>query len=471
MSSSFNNTNANNNQYAYSSSKSKPSSPSRRGASTSRNTTSQARKLSIDTTMSNTASLTTLESANTPTDQVEKNWLHRARDNKITSNDPIASRRFSAPVNRNLSVKRRNSFEVFDGYSSREILACLRGEISRKGGGGGTAGNGNTNTNNNNIPRRASEGIYGESASQSNLFAIQSANDINDINDISKSISAREYVSSLLEVGETRYQYGKYSEALRAFDHALSVQRKMLGNDHVDIAITLTHIGSVQSKMGEYPNALQSLAESLRIHHLRRGENLKDVAHTYQVLGVVYKRSGDLDKAMAAYKEALRLRIMVFGEDHTDVAISYHNIGNIYYEKAEFMKAREAYMKTLSINRGEGKFTKGHVHTAAKLHKIGTILCRLNFFDQGLMAYEEALRVRKATLDHMNMDIATTLMGIADVHERKGNLEKALKSYGEAYNIMNRQLGAGDSEVVKLMSKIGSLYAYVPARKQKINGQ
>ena len=282
---------------------------------------------------------------------------------------------------------------------------------------------------------------------------------------------AREYVSSLMKVGIKRKQHSQYREALSAFRDALGVQRMMIGNDHADVAVTLTHIGSVQGKMGEISYALDSLAESLRIHHLRRGKNLDDVARTYQVLGVVYKRSGFLDKAMAAYKEALRLRIIVLGEGHTDIAISYYNIGNIYYEKAEFLMASKAYRKAMSINKEKGRFTKGHVQTATKLHKIGTIMYRLNLFDEGLIAYEEALRVRKAILDHTNLDIAETLVGIAIVHERKGNLEKALNAYNEALVIMYCQPGAVSKEVVNLKSKIGSLYAYVPARKRKVNRQ
>ena len=286
-------------------------------------------------------------------------------------------------------------------------------------------------------------------------------------NNIVDSNRPCKYISSLMKVGIKRKQQSKWREALIAFRDALGVQRMIIGKDHTDIAITLTHIGSVQGKMGEISHALDSLAESLRIYHLRRGANLNDVASTYQVLGVVYKRSGFLDKAMAAYKEALRLRIMLLGEDHTDIAISYHNIGNIYYEKAEFLMASEAYIKALSINKAKGGFSKGHVHTATKLHNIGTILCQNNLFNKGLVAYEEALRVRKATLHHTNLDIATTLIGIADVHERKGNLNKAFTANGEALSIMHCQLGAVSTEVANLKSKIGSLYAYIPARRKR----
>ena len=335
------------------------------------------------------------------------------------SGNALIHRRLSTSAARNMSSMRRNSFEVFDGYSSKEIMAGLRS-------------------------RRASDQL--------------SVNGTTKGVDIEQSNSAREYVTWLMDEGDKRSQYGKYNEALLAFREALRVQEMMLGKAHAETATTLTRIGGVLGQMNEISEALTSLTEALRIHRLRRGEHPELVAHTFQVTGVVYKRSGDLDKAMASYKEALRLRKQVVGDDDAEVAITYHNIGNIHYEQGHFMAAMEAYI--MCVNSCS-PLTKGNVHTASKLHKIGVTLCQLNLFDHGLRAYKEALRVRKLTLEHDNLDIASTLQGMADVFERKGELEQALCAYTEAFSIMHKQLGSSDPDVVEVINRIGTIKSYL----------
>ena len=348
----------------------------------------------------------------------------------------LVNRRLSAHAARSMSTLRRNSFEVFDGYSSKEIFEGIRNVHNHT----------NRNVHNNTSRRASDPSIIGKGV---------------DINmDIESSNSAREYVTWLMDVGDTRSQYGKYSESLLAFREALRVQEMMLGKGHAEIAKTLTRIGGVLGQMNEISEALTNLTEALRIHRLRRGENLALVAHTFQVTGVVYKRSGDLDKAMASYKEALRLRKMILGDDHAEVAITYHNIGNIHYEQGHFMAAMEAYIKC--VNSGSS-LTKGNVYTASKLHKIGSTLCQLSLFNHGLRAYKEALRVRKLTLEHDNLDIAATLHGIADVYERKGELEDALRAYAEAFSIMLKQLGPDNAAVVDVITRIGSIKSYLKA--------
>lgn len=348
-----------------------------------------------------------------------------SNSNAYNKSRSILNRRLSAVTARNMSM-RRNSFEIFDGYSSSEIFAGIR----------------NMNAQQTIMPpRRASDpSAIGKGV------------------DIENSHSAREYITWIMDVGDAREQYGKYNEALLAFREALRVQQMMLGKGHAETAKTLTRIGGVLGQMNMISDALTNLTEALRIHRNRRGEDFKVVAHTYMVTGIVYKRSGDLEKAMASYREALRLQQLMPEKDTTTIAIIYNNIGNIHYDQKHFVAAMESYI--LCIKSGN-PWNKGYVHTASKLHSIGSTLCQYNCFDHGLRAYKEALEVRRLTLEGDNLDIASTLQGIADVYERKGKLEHALKYYAEAFSIMHTQLGPENALVVHVSYRIGVIKSYL----------
>lgn len=310
------------------------------------------------------------------------------------------------------------------------------------------------------------------------------------------ALSSAASAVSLVTIASAQAQNEYHDDALWTFQQALKIQETQLGSNHIEIAKILTSIGSELRKLDKPVDALETLGKAMRIHQLptNEGRYPEEQARTLQVIGIVYKRLGDLNMALAAYQDALCLRKVALhvrqqqksnddeDDDHQqdttsiDVAILHHNIGNIYYHKRDYVRAMEAYIKSISVNStaatdatpgGPTQLTKGHIHTANKLYKIGKILCKLDFFDKGLLAYEECLRVYRLTLEPTDGDIAVVSRRIAEIYERKGNLSKALPAYVEALAILLSKLGPNSVDVKELTAKIGSIKAYMPLNKRR----
>lgn len=314
-------------------------------------------------------------------------------------------------------------------------------------------------------------GIHSAASSEDNTFSDEFSDHTTAALSLSSNNALSESAFSLATIGNAQAQNEYHDDALWAYQQALKIQEAQLGSDHIEVANLLTSIGSELRKLDKPVDALETLGKAMRIHQLHELQYPEEQAHTLQVIGIVYKGLGDLNKALAAYQDAICLRKMALPEQqhqagqnqHIDVTIIHHNIGNIYFLQRDYVRAMESYIKSISVDTGE--LTKGHIHTANKLYKIGKILCKLEFFDKSLLAYEESLRIYRLTLEPIDSDIAVVLRRIAEIYERKGNLHKALLAYVEALAIFLSKLGPNSVDVKELTAKIGAIRAYMPLSK------
>lgn len=82
------------------------------------------------------------------------------------------------------------------------------------------------------------------------------------------------------------YRQGQYSEALEAYQRALSVYKTL--NNQVEIGTTLNHIGEVYERLGNYPQALQTWKEALAI--LQQTGNQKAIQETQRSIDSLQKK-------------------------------------------------------------------------------------------------------------------------------------------------------------------------------------
>ena len=58
--------------------------------------------------------------------------------------------------------------------------------------------------------------------------------------------------TTLSNIGDIYLKRGKYEQALKKFEKCLEIQMKALGNDDLDITITLSNIGCIYLEIAMY---------------------------------------------------------------------------------------------------------------------------------------------------------------------------------------------------------------------------
>ena len=118
--------------------------------------------------------------------------------------------------------------------------------------------------------------------------------------------------------------------------------------------------GKLFYEHGEYDKALDAYQQALAIRRKVLGEEHPSTATSYNNLGAVYDSKGEYSQAIEYYQKDLAICRKVLGEEHPSTATSYNNLGGVYYSKGEYPQAIEYFQTALSILKKN--FPDGHPH-------------------------------------------------------------------------------------------------------------
>lgn len=108
-------------------------------------------------------------------------------------------------------------------------------------------------------------------------------------------------------MGNCLRKYGDPSEALDYFKFALSIKRKMLGSDDIDVANTLFNTAVLLDDIEKYELSLVAYTEALRIRKLVLGKKNQEVADTLFCMGNVATVLENHQSALAYYNESIEI--------------------------------------------------------------------------------------------------------------------------------------------------------------------
>ena len=237
---------------------------------------------------------------------------------------------------------------------------------------------------------------------------------------------------------------GQYDKALKYYEEALVVSRKLGKDDYV--SISLYGIGRVYESWGQYERAIKYFEESLTI--ARKSGQKDKIANVLNGLGMVYNSWGQYDKAIKYFEEALTVA-RKSGLENT-IAEFLHNIGLVYYEWGQYDKAIKYFEEALAIARKSGQEDK----IAYVLNSIGRIYGLWGQYDKAIKYYEEALNIdiKLSKPDGMAMG----LRHIGLVYHDWGRYDEAIKYLERALTI-SRKLNR-ENDVADVSNNIGHVY-------------
>jgi len=151
------------------------------------------------------------------------------------------------------------------------------------------------------------------------------------------------------EYGRILNALGEYDNALKYYEHSLTLQEKANTQPTANIAATYNNLGEVYRAKSEYTKAIEYYQKSLEIKLKTIGEEHPDTAATYNNLGLAYNTQGEYTKAIVYYEKSLAIKLKTIGDEHPDTAISYNNIGSLYYKMERYPQALEYMQKAANI--------------------------------------------------------------------------------------------------------------------------
>ena len=145
------------------------------------------------------------------------------------------------------------------------------------------------------------------------------------------------------------YERGRYSEAEPLYQQALEMRKRLLGDEHPDVASSLNNLANLYDSQGRYTEAEPLYQQALEMRKRLLGDEHPSVASSLNNLAALYRSQGRYTEAETLYQQALELWKRLLGDEHPSVASSLNNLAAVYRSQGRYTEAEPLYQQALEI--------------------------------------------------------------------------------------------------------------------------
>ncbi len=267
-------------------------------------------------------------------------------------------------------------------------------------------------------------------------------------------VSASEDYSQLIKQGQSSFDHGDYTEALKKFKIALEKARS--SGDYDRVAEVRMALGRTYVEIQDLDDGQKEFQEILKIRESEKKLTALDATESMNELGKIYRAKGQFSQAQKLFNRALAIRQNYTGPDHAAVAETLADLGNLALEQKQFKKATDLLAqaeKVASSTQGLADLNQANIFSA-----IGQAYQMQGQFDKATIYYEKALAIREKSLNPDNPAIADTLTYLGTLAFVKRDFAKADSYLHRALDIQEKTLSKDDPSIATTEFCLGVLY-------------
>ncbi len=172
-------------------------------------------------------------------------------------------------------------------------------------------------------------------------------------------------------LGELRLAQGKYSQAQKHHELALSIRQRLYPNGQQRVGESLHNLAGVHKAAGAFDRAGELYQQAITMQRQILGATHPELATAMTNLGVLRMGQGNLDEAEPLLTEALEIRRNSYGDDHPQTANSLHNLAAFAVQSGDQENAER--LSEQSIDQHRKLFGKQHIAVAAGLNNLAKL--------------------------------------------------------------------------------------------------
>lgn len=267
-------------------------------------------------------------------------------------------------------------------------------------------------------------------------------------------VSAAEDYGQLIKQGQSSFDHGDYTEALKKFKIALEKARS--SGDYDRVAEVRMALGRTYVEIQDLDDGQKEFQEILKIRESEKKLTALDATESMNELGKIYRAKGQYAQAQKLFNRALAIRQNYTGADHAAVAETLADLGNLALAQKQFKKATELLAqaeKIASSTQGLADLNQANIFSA-----IGQAYQLQGQFDKATVYYEKALAIREKSLNPDNPAIADTLTYLGTLAFVKRDFAKADTYLHRALDIQEKTLSKDDPSIATTEFCLGVLY-------------
>ncbi len=259
-----------------------------------------------------------------------------------------------------------------------------------------------------------------------------------------------------MEKASAHGESGDFQEGKKEVDRALAIRRRLLGENDLATAASLSEMSHLLWQEGNDAGARRYIEQALAIYKNVLGDRHPETALALHRMGTSLFGQGDYGAARDYFDQALAIRKKVLGDAHPATAATLGRIGELLSAQADYAAARPYCEQSLAICRkvyGDDK-----PETAQALSALGNLLCEQGDYAAARPYYDQALAIRKRVFGDDDLETAGSLIELGILLFEQKDYAAARPYYDRALAIFKKALGDNHPDTVAALCELGLLH-------------
>jgi serine/threonine protein kinase len=241
-------------------------------------------------------------------------------------------------------------------------------------------------------------------------------------------------------------EIGRSDLALPHAEAALSIRRRMLGEDHPDTLASLNDYGRVLRMLGRMTEAAAAYKQALDGRRRIFGEEHPDTIGSMNNYAIALDMLGKPGEAEPLLNRALEVRRRLLGEDHADTLTSSNNYARVLTNQGRLAEAEALYRDVLERRRR----VQGNDHplTLMSLNNLAYTVRRRGRNAEAEPLYRQALDDYRRVMGEDHPATLTSMNNYAYVLEALGRFDDAEPLFKQTLERRRRVLGADHPDTI-----------------------
>jgi tetratricopeptide (TPR) repeat protein len=320
------------------------------------------------------------------------------------------------------------------------------------------------------------------------------------------SVSAKgslDEAMALASLANVANALSKCDVAMAHYEAVLKIRKRLLGENHVEVACLYSSMSGLFAKLKRLDEALAMCSSALAIFEKAPG-CIHNTPMCHNNMGTILRHQGKIDEAMKHYSTGLAITLKIEGETATAAdflanigtafvdqnklddaaekffsalriyekakldassATCHHNIASVLEKQGKLAAALEHARKSLVLKRS--KLSHEHADCGQSHILIGNILRRGEKFAAALDEYENALRINKNVFGEMTLQVANNYRSMAICFVSLQKWREAVTFFEATIHIRTVLLGAGDASLVELKEDLAVAEEQLKAERSR----
>ncbi|NES02383.1 MAG: CHAT domain-containing protein [Okeania sp. SIO2F4] len=260
----------------------------------------------------------------------------------------------------------------------------------------------------------------------------------------------------LVQQVEQLYQQGKYGEAIPFEEELLTIRKKVLGRNHLDVAESLNNLGELYIYTGRYDKAEPLLQQSLAIFKQKLGKKHLYVAASLNNLASLYRHQGRYAEVESLYRESLDILKQILGYKNLYMAISLNNLASLYRYQGRYTEAESLLKHSLAIKKE--LLGETHRDVGISLNNLAELYRHQGKYIEAEPLLKQSLAMLRAQLGDKHPEVGISFYNLAHLYTNQGKYIEAEPLLKKSLDILKLQLGDNSPVVAEILNTLASLY-------------